>query len=574
MKNINKLINTYPDIAREFDVIRNKDLDINTISVSSNKLVYWLCPLGHSYQTTVDQRTGKNKCGCPYCSNRRVLVGFNDLKSKFPDIVLEWDYSKNDKKPEEYVYGSSIKVYWKCKDCNHSWQTAIRNRTLKLSKCPMCVKKHTGIKRHLNSLEKSGCIINELLIKEWDYKSNIGNPSDYTKGSPSKVFWICSKCNYRYKSSINDRTNGRGCPVCANKLVVKGVNDFLTTHPNIAAEWDYEKNDLTPDQITYGYGKKVWWKCINGHSYQATVNHRTGKNGTGCPLCFKGRQTSFAEQAFYFYIKKVYPDAINSYKDIFSNGMELDIYIPSIKLGIEYDGEAWHKKNNFDRELNKYKICKSHNIKLLRLKEKRYENDIYTADRILCIENMYKKENLYQAIFFIISEISPETNMWTRKYLDDWYTKLDINLDRDELEIRKYMTSLGNKSLMVKYPDVAKEWDYEKNKNLKPDMFLPGSDFKAWWICSKCQNGYSATIYHRTNGTACPICGITKSTIKKCKPVKMIDISTNETVEVFISISEASRKTKISCGNISAVLSGKRNHTKGYKWEFVENNLE
>ena len=105
MQGINKLINAYPDIAREFDVTRNKDLDINTISVSSNKLVYWLCPLGHSYKTTVCKRTGKDKCGCPYCSNRRVLVGFNDLKSKFPDVVLEWDYSKNDKNPEEYVYG-------------------------------------------------------------------------------------------------------------------------------------------------------------------------------------------------------------------------------------------------------------------------------------------------------------------------------------------------------------------------------------------------------------------------------------------------------------------------------------
>ena len=86
--------------------------------------------------------------------------------------------------------------------------------------------------------------------------------------------------------------------------------------------------------------------------------------GTNCPICFKGRQTSFAEQAFYFYIKKVYPDAINSYRDIFNNGMELDIYIPSIRLGIEYDGEAWHKESNFERELKKFQICQEHNIKL------------------------------------------------------------------------------------------------------------------------------------------------------------------------------------------------------------------
>ena len=248
MQRINKLIDTYTDIAKEFDIIKNRDLDINTISAYSNKSVYWLCPLGHSYQMPVYKRTGKDKCNCPYCSNKRLLIGYNDLKSKFPDLIIEWDYSKNDKRPEEFVYGSSVKVYWKCKDCGHSWQTAIKYRTFNSSKCPMCTNKENGVKKHLSSLEKSGCITDELLIKEWDYNSNIGNPSDYTKGSPSKVFWICSKCNYRYKSSISNRKNGRGCPACANKIVVKGINDFLTTHPNIATEWDYEKNDIKPDQ--------------------------------------------------------------------------------------------------------------------------------------------------------------------------------------------------------------------------------------------------------------------------------------------------------------------------------------
>ena len=568
MKNINKLIDIYPDIAKELDVVQNKDLDVNTISVSSNKLVYWLCPKGHSYKMSVDKRTGKNKCGCPYCSNRRLLVGFNDLKTKYPDVALEWDYSKNDKNPENFVYGSSFKAFWKCKECEFGWKTSIRNRTSMLSKCPMCIRKENGLKRHIYALNRSGGISNELLIKEWDYDSNIGTPSDYTEGSAKKVSWICSKCNQKFIASINNRANGRGCPICSNKKVVKGINDLLTTHPQFSTEWDYVKNDILPDQITYGYGKKLWWKCINGHSYQAIVNHRTGINGTGCPICIKGKQTSFAEQAFYYYIKKVYPDAINSYKEIFNNGMELDIYIPSIKLGIEYDGEVWHKENNFERELKKYKICKKYHIKLLRLKEKRYENDILTADKILHIEKMYKKENLYKAIFFIMSDISPETNMWTIKTIDRWYTNLDVNLERDELDIRKYMSELSYNSLYDLYPGIAAEWNYNKNDNLTPRMVKPKSDIKVWWICPKCNNEYKSSISHRTEGTGCPKCGIKTNTFKRSKPVKMIDVDTHEVVKVFNSISEASREMNISAGNICAVLNGKRKHTKGYKWEY------
>ena len=571
MRKMNKLINEFPDIWNELDKKSNSNIDLNSLQSSSNKEVYWTCKLGHLYKMPVYKRTGKDKCGCPYCSNRKVLKGFNDLETKYKDLVLEWDYSLNKDAPDKYVYGSSHKVNWICQKCNHKWQTSIRNRTLKGTGCPECSKKENAKKRHLQAILDNGGISNELLLAEWDYERNNILLSECSEGSQTLVFWKCSKCGYVYKAKVNNRAKlNSGCPLCANKVVVKGVNDLLTTHPKIAAEWDYDKNEKTPDQITYGNGKKVWWKCPNGHSYQATTNHRTSKMGTNCPICFKGRQTSFAEQAFYFYIKKVYPDAINSYRDIFNNGMELDIYIPSIRLGIEYDGEAWHKESNFERELKKFQICQEHNIKLIRLKEKRYDNDYLTANTVFHIDEMYKPENLYKAILYIISEISPETNIWTRKRFDKWYTSLDINISKDENEIRNYMTELSSDSLIDKYPELAKEWNIEKNSGLTPKMFKPGSDKKIWWTCSKCHSDFEASIYHRVKGSGCPKCGITKSALKRSKGVKMIDIETNEVIRYFDSISEASRMMNISSGNISTVLKGKRNHTKGYKWEYIE----
>ena len=81
-------------------------------------------------------------------------------------------------------------------------------------------------------------------------------------------------------------------------------------------------------------------------------------HGHRCLECSNRLRTSFPEQAVYFYIKEKYPDAINSYKEVFSNGMELDVYIPSIKTGIEYYGIAWHKDNTLEKEERKYEICK------------------------------------------------------------------------------------------------------------------------------------------------------------------------------------------------------------------------
>lgn len=360
------LANIFPDIAKQWNYDKN-EFTPEQISPHSNKKVSWICDKGHIYCATVDKRV--SGVGCPYCSNKKVLVGYNDLKSCFPSIANEWDYSSNVGKPEDYVFGSTYSAKWICSKCGHKWNAKILSRTKRGTGCPKCSLKKRGQSKHLNSLKTNGCISDETLIKEWDTIKN--KPYfEYTKSSNESVWWICSKCGYNYKSKISNRTQlNRGCPLCTNQIVVTGKNDLSTTHPELALEWNYDKNgSLTPQTVSHGSGKKVWWKCQNGHEYQATILHRS--SGTNCPICNSGRQTSFAEQAIFFYVEKIYPDAINRYKAPFLNKMELDIFIPSLNIAIEYDGEAWHKSNSLKREQEKYKICQSNGIKLIRIREK------------------------------------------------------------------------------------------------------------------------------------------------------------------------------------------------------------
>ena len=83
---------------------------------------------------------------------------------------------------------------------------------------------------------------------------------------------------------IVTRRKGTGCPVCAGRVVIAGDNDMKTLRPDIAAEWDDEKNvDLRPEHVTVQSTYKAWWKCKNGHSYTAIVYNRF--NGTACPYC-------------------------------------------------------------------------------------------------------------------------------------------------------------------------------------------------------------------------------------------------------------------------------------------------
>ena len=69
----------------------------------------------------------------------------------------------------------------------------------------------------------------------------------------------------------------------ADKLV-RGKNDLSSLYPELAAEWDHEKNEgLDPDMVLPGSGKRVWWKCACGHEWKTAIYHRTA--GHGCKIC-------------------------------------------------------------------------------------------------------------------------------------------------------------------------------------------------------------------------------------------------------------------------------------------------
>lgn len=499
---------------------------------------------------------------------RKLNRGINDLQTTYPRIAEEWDYKKNEGSPGDYSFRSTYKAHWICSSCGRQWCTTIRGRVKsKYQTCPDCAAKKRGEERHKQYLKEHGGITDPFLIKEWDYDKNEKSPEDYAPMSNEDVFWICSKCGYRFKAKINNRAIRKSCACCERKVVVRGVNDLATTHPKLAAEWHPTKNkELKPTDVLFGSARKVWWICPEGHSYLASILHRSG--GTNCPICHSGRQTSFAEQAVYFYVKKVFPDAISRYKEIFSNSMELDIFIPSCKLAIEYDGGVWHKPETLKREIKKYAICQKNGIRLIRLREKRTENDQLTADEIMSIPgNMYEPKELSSVIQFLLDKIDPETAMWTRKR-PVFHSRVDINIKRDEAEIRSYMTKQSGGSFAECYPELAREWHPVKNGKMTPEMVKPHAEISAWWICPICGNEYQATVSHRSYGTGCPKCGRRKTAQASQRKVAMIDPITNDVISVFASITEAAQETSINPSNISTVCKGKRKKAGGFVWKY------
>ena len=551
------------ELMKEWDWEANTGLDPSTLTFGSNKKVWWICHLcGHKWQTTIYHRA-QNGRSCPICHHGRWIKVQRSLTSQIdPNIAQDWHPTKNGKLlPEMFTKGSRFQAWWKCHICGKEIKRSIKN----YRGCVDC---------HREDRLSEKCIAKRFpeLIKSWHPTKN-GKLTPYDVFcSDKKFWWKCDKCGYEWKARVDNRAHNRGCPCCANKVLIVGKNDLQTTHPEIAREWHPTKNGkLTPKEVSFGNHKKVWWLCPHGHEYLATINHRTGKNSTSCPVCYSGRQTSFAEQAFYYYIKKLYPDAINRYKADFLGKMELDVFIPSIRIAIEYDGEAWHKNNKAHQEQKKYQKCKKNDIYLIRLKEKD-NSAINNADACYIFPDLYLEKNLERIIPKILSKIDYSINRLLRSENIIPLIKIyDVDIKRDKQKILKeYSTEYKKGSFGELYPEIAKEWHPTKNEGLTPYMFKPMSDHKVWWLCPVCGHEYETTIGHRTVGHGCRKCGIEKSTQAKRKAVNMIDPKTNEVIQTFISISDASRKMKISSGNIGMVLKGIRPKAGGYIWRYTD----
>jgi len=206
------------------------DNPFSKITPGSHKIYQWICENHEeTYSSSAAARfRGQN---CHYCSNNKILVGYNDLATKHPEFLQEWDYEKNDITPQQVQPKSSKKAWWICQK-GHSYHQHIYKHT-DGRKCPYCAGRKV--------LEGFNNIENENLIKEWDKKLNSKTISEYTNGSNHIAYWICP-LNHSYKASIYNRTQRNyGCPYCSGRKVLQGFNDLKSQAPEILKEWDYEK---------------------------------------------------------------------------------------------------------------------------------------------------------------------------------------------------------------------------------------------------------------------------------------------------------------------------------------------
>ena len=194
------------------------------------------------------------------------------------------------------------------------------------------------------------------------------------------------------------------------------------------------------------------------------------------------------------------------------NQYEVDIFIPELKLAIEFDGYYWHKdKEKIDRKKNS--VLKIKKIKLVRVRESPLKR--ISKDDLVVAQNIFTKQD--------IDKIFNKINLLTKKKYNNEINKyLKKNFFCNDDIYRKYLSYFPSpfpeNSLASTHKELCKEWDKIGNYPLTPKNFTYGSHMNIVWKCkNKKHPTFTQSIKSRTTkrgkknrGDGCPYCGKSK----------------------------------------------------------------
>ena len=219
-----------------------------------------------------------------------------------PELMAEWHPRRNgDLDPYRIGQHAHRKVWWRCSDCGHEWQTSPNQRTSRGRGCPECGRRRSIAanvdrgRRFRASPERSIATVRPDLMQEWHPTRN-GELDPYTiaAGSERKVWWRCSDCGREWRAVVGDRTRRQpGCPTCGfqragrRRARAEPSRSFAALYPHLLAEWHTTKNgQLDPYTIKPGSERRLWWTCSYcGSEWQAPPSSRRHSPRGGCPTC-------------------------------------------------------------------------------------------------------------------------------------------------------------------------------------------------------------------------------------------------------------------------------------------------
>jgi len=338
----------FPELSKEWHPTKNGNLTPYDVSYGSGTKVWWKCSkCNNDYNVSIDKKTSQN-AKCPYCRGLKVNFS-NNLKFTHQKLVEMWDYEKNiDINPEQFVKGSKVKVYWKCKVCGDETFTMISNK----SGCAVCAGQK--VIKGLNDINTTDPELANLLLNSEDrYK--------LAKYSNVNVDWRCNICDsiIRNKKVSDVSKNRFKCPVCTDCLSF-GEKVIYGLLKSLGVRFEYEK------AFKWSNKRRFDFFCID-YSLIIEVHGEQHYNGSFSKV---GGRTLQEEQENDNYKKNLaLKNGITHYVELKSDSLDLvqlkheiknsslinifnidDIFLEEFKIDVNNSliHDCWHLWNNTD----------------------------------------------------------------------------------------------------------------------------------------------------------------------------------------------------------------------------------
>lgn len=374
---VNDIATLHPHLVKDWHP--DNTVALNTLRPGSQEIGLWICDQGHEWTTKVRNRV--NGAGCLVCAGKLVLPGYNDVATTKPDVAALWDHDNNVYTPFEVTANSDKDVNFKCSN-GHTWHQSVHRQSDVASGCSYCAGRKAEVGD--NDLATT----HPLIAAEWHPTANNELTVHMVTASMDRKVWWLGDCGHEWDMYIYSRTKvgkEQGCPVCSGRRVLVGFNDLESLAPDVAKEWDYEKNDgKTPRMFTRGSNQYAFWKCVKGHEWRAKIADRTVSN-SGCPVCSILGGTSRGEQEVFEFLKKNNLNVTQRKRKIIDR-LELDMYLPDLNFAIEYNGIYWHtegKGKDKTYHYNKWLNCKNLGIQLIHIWEDEWVNNEELVKKML-----------------------------------------------------------------------------------------------------------------------------------------------------------------------------------------------
>jgi len=342
---------------------------------------------------------------------------------------------------------------------------------------------------------------------------------------------------------------------------LKTNNTFDHCFPDIAKQWNYEKNgDLTPSDVRPMSNKKVWWICSKGHEWAATIGSRAS-SGCGCPYC-SGRKVCADNN-----LAVLHPELAQQWHKLKNGNLSPHDVRPrssrkawwKCKKGHEWEStiahrtngrgcpycagrkvgkdnnlavlqpalsKQWHQKKNGN--LTPHNVTQNSGRKVWWQCVRGHEWEARVADRSngigcpYCSGNKVGADNnlaVLQPVLvkqwnkskngsltpYDVTQGARKKVWWTCEKGHEWEASIVSRVNGYGCPYCAGQKVGSDNNLVVLQPHLVAQWHKSKNGELTPFDVRPGSHKKVWWWCSH-GHEWEAAINHRTNGSGCPLC--------------------------------------------------------------------